>query len=71
MQIEYYDNVDIIEDSQGCVNIDRIYCLSFEKFNESNWENLSELYKSLPKQLKEDGLEQQMWYGEESIRYVC
>ena len=43
----YYDNLGSQPDD-GNVAIDRVYCLLFSDFSESNWAALSKAYESLP-----------------------
>lgn len=65
MNICFYDNNEIVKDTFGNVEIDRVYCIDFERLSQEDWKRLSDLYKTLPKQIIIDNIEQQMWFGEE------
>lgn len=65
MSIYFYDNNEIVKDNFGNVEIDRVYCIDFERFSQGDWKRLSDLYKTLPNQIIIDKIGQQMWFGEE------
>ncbi|MFL0267943.1 hypothetical protein [Candidatus Clostridium radicumherbarum] len=67
MKISYYDNNEIEHNEFGTINIDRVYCLDFNKFSNNEWTALADIYRKLPNQVVEGNIEQQMWFGTEGV----
>lgn len=67
MNICFYDNRDNLPDETGNILIDRVYCLMFHDFIETAWEQLGEVYRSLPQYIQQPDA-CPMWYGEEESK---
>ena len=47
--IWHYDNkLEIYEGDAKFIEIERIYCINFDDFNEEQWEELTQIYNRLP-----------------------
>lgn len=63
MIICFYDNSEIKD--EPTINIDRVYCLDFDKFTNDSWDRLAEIYSLLPSQIIMNHIGQPCWFGEE------
>ncbi len=44
MDICFYDNTELSVNEKGIVSVDRVYCLNFNGFIASTWEQLKQVY---------------------------
>ncbi len=66
MQVSYYDNGDTEPDSEGWLDIERIYCLDWEAFGPEDMSRLREIFDVLPESRLHDEHDCHWWY---STRY--
>jgi hypothetical protein len=58
----FYDNLTVKAASTGSVAVDRVYCLQFSMFSDSDWSCLANAYELLPSWKGiEDGFP--FWFG--------
>lgn len=65
MTVPYYDNLEATPiDGLSCqVEIERIYELDWDRFNEGHWQDLAGIYEGLPGAVRyRDG---PMWFGDD------
>src|SRR4029453_3654595 len=64
MAVVYYDNLDATpaDDTPGLVEIERMYCFDWIRFNEQNWQELSRIYEVLPGDVRYRDVP--CWFGE-------
>ena len=65
MAIPFYDNLEATPiDGMSClVEVERIYCLDWDRFDEDHWRVLERIYEGLPGALRSrDG---PMWFGDD------
>lgn len=65
MTLPYYDNLEAISiDSVSClVEVERVYSLDWDRFDEGHWQSLARIYAELPGAVRDhDG---PMWFGDD------
>jgi hypothetical protein len=50
MAVEYYDNLiaTAVENLPGYVEVERIYCFDWDRFEDPHWQELYRIYENLP-----------------------
>lgn len=50
MAVVYYDNLEAspADDAPGHVEVERIYCFDWDRFHNSHWQSLAQIYDLLP-----------------------
>ena len=63
MIIHWYYNLDPtpIPDKSGFIEVERIYCFDWDRFQKQNWQDLTSIYSTLPGALSEN---EQSWFGD-------
>ena len=60
----YYDNLrEPLEDAPEWLEIERVYCLDFDRFNAGDWERLAQLYNKLPQRKPDSPAGCPWWFG--------
>ena len=59
----HYDNYALWPDKDGMVDVERIYCFTWDKFDEGHWTRLEEVFATLPQHKKVANGEYR-WYSE-------
>jgi len=63
--VPFYDNLEATPiDGLSClVEVERIYCLDWDRFGEDHWRGLSIIYEALPGSLRLHDVP--MWFGDD------
>ena len=65
MAVPFYDNLEAtpIDGLHCLVEVERVYCLDWDRFHEDHWRALERIYEGLPGSLRlRDG---PMWFGDD------
>jgi hypothetical protein len=63
--IDFYDNIEPVStDDDDCLfEIERVYCLDWDEFDEAHWKALERIYMSLPESVRYHAVPR--WFGDE------
>jgi hypothetical protein len=63
-RVVFYDNLQAIPlpDEPELVEVERIYCVQFDRFSEDDWTRLDQIYRDLPGAYRENKIP--FWYGD-------
>jgi hypothetical protein len=62
--IPFYDNKDLDPDADGWVDVERIYCFDWNKFDQPLMDRLRTIFATLPQSKKHDRQDCHWWYSD-------
>ena len=63
-RVIFYDNMQAtpLPDQPELVEVERIYCVQFDRFSVADWTSLDHIYRNLPGEYRENQIP--FWYGD-------
>ncbi len=65
MAVPFYDNLEatLIDDVSCLVEVERVYCFDWARFDEGHWKGLSRIYEGLPGAVRPRDVP--WWFGDD------
>lgn len=65
MPVPFYDNKPLEPENDGWIDVERIYCFDWNKFDTAHMDRLRSIFQKLPQSCKHDTDDCHWWYSDQ------